>query len=166
MKKITQRVAAWVEWLFGCTSLPLCLFCPVHLHRTVGFFFRAFFQRIHVNPFFEVRCKLFLFFNVHLPSWVFQRLIYSLMYQIADWICCRCKSMGMGLLGQSFNHHIFKGANYRTAPWNMYCAHNLRFKRSNSGSFGPGFPAIFWISFSSQKKTYVRHCGVSRLAEV
>ena len=152
-----------VVWLHFSSSLSVL---PSASAPYSGIFFRAFFQRIHVNPFFEVRCKLFLFFNVHLPSWVFQRLIYSLMYQIADWICCRCKSMGMGLLGQSFNHHIFKGANYRTAPWNMYCAHNLRFKRSNSGSFGPGFPAIFWISFSSQKKTYVRHCGVSRLAEV
>ena len=151
MEKITQRVAAWVEWLFGCTSLPLCLFCPVHLHRTVGFFSELSFKEFMSTHFLKCVANC-LFFNVHLTSWVFQRLIYSLMYQIADWICCRCKSMGMGLLGQSFNHHIFKGENYRTAPWNMYCAHNLRLKRSNSGSFGPGFPAIFGFPFQAKKK--------------
>ena len=61
MEKITQRVAVRVEWLFGCTSLPLCLFCPVHLHRTVGFFSELSFKEFMSTHFFEVRCKLFVF---------------------------------------------------------------------------------------------------------
>ena len=64
---------------------------------------------------------------------------------------------------QSFNRHIFKEANHRTAPWNTVGT-TSDLKGQTQNLLGQG--SLLFFGFSFQAKKHVRHCGVSRLAEV